>query len=388
MQYRRFGKTQLQMSVASLGTMRCLASQAVMEQTVQTAIAAGINHLETAQGYGHSERLLGQVLQQGQWPRSNYILTTKLVPTPDAESMERAIDQSLERLQTDYLDCLAIHGINTLTHLDWIQSTTGCVQAVQQAIADGRVRHLGFSTHGSLKVILDAIATGHFSFVNLHYGLFFQRNLAAIAQAQAQDLGVFIISPGDKGGMLYTPPDLLQKLCHPWSPLAANYGFLLTDPRITTLSLGPANPQELKAALNEVEIATGEINSALEDASTIATTVAQTIAQRLETHQKQVLDRDRCSQCYECLPCPEEINIPEVLRLRNLAVAYDMQQFGEYRYGMFENAGHWFPGKKANHCTDCGDCLPRCPEQLEIPKLLRDTHDRLGGKPRRRLWGD
>lgn len=82
-----------------------------------------------------------------------------------------------------------------------------------------------------------------------------------------------------------------------------------------------------------------------------------------------ILEGDRCSQCYECLPCPEDINIPEVLRLRNLAVSFDMVEFGKYRYKMFENAGHWFPGRKAIRCTDCGDCLPRCPENLDIPKL-------------------
>jgi predicted aldo/keto reductase-like oxidoreductase len=98
------------------------------------------------------------------------------------------------------------------------------------------------------------------------------------------------------------------------------------------------------------------------------------------------LGSDRCSQCYACLPCPVEIHIPEVLRLRNLAIAYDMNQFGQYRYRMFENAGHWFPGNKANHCTDCGDCLPRCPEHLPIPTLLRDTHQKLNGKAGRRLW--
>lgn len=79
------------------------------------------------------------------------------------------------------------------------------------------------------------------------------------------------------------------------------------------------------------------------------------------------------------MPCPEKINIPEVLRLRNLTIAYNMQEYGKYRYQMFENAGHWFPGMKANKCTQCGDCLPRCPEKLDIPQLLSDTHDRLNG---------
>jgi predicted aldo/keto reductase-like oxidoreductase len=110
------------------------------------------------------------------------------------------------------------------------------------------------------------------------------------------------------------------------------------------------------------------------------------IFERLEKQETETLGSDRCRQCYQCLPCPEAINIPEVLRLRNLAIAYNMKEFGQYRYQMFENAGHWFPGKKGNRCTECGDCLPRCPEKLEIPKLLKDSHQRLNGSPRRRLW--
>jgi hypothetical protein len=64
-----------------------------------------------------------------------------------------------------------------------------------------------------------------------------------------------------------------------------------------------------------------------------------------------------------------------------------MQEFGEYRYKMFENAGDWFPGKRANNCTECGDCLPRCPLNLEIPKLLFETHDLLWkGEEGKRRW--
>ncbi len=248
MQYRRFGQTEWPLSVLSLGTMRCLATADMTRDTLRAAIAAGINHIETAQGYGNSERYLGQALQQG-IDRQQLYITTKVPPLPDAASMTAAIAQSLERLQVDYLDGLAIHGINTWEHVLLIQTADGCMSAVQQAIADGWVRQVGFSTHGPLAVIEAAIATQQFAFVNLHYGLFFQRQAPAIAQAAAQDMGIFIISPADKAGMLHTPPSELVQLCQPLSPLAVNYRFLLSDPRITTLSVGPAQPEELRSAL-------------------------------------------------------------------------------------------------------------------------------------------
>lgn len=373
MRYRRFGKTNLNLSVFSLGTMRCLASEAVAEQTVQRALELGINHLETARGYGASEQFLGAALQRLAIPREQVYLTTKIGPTADAATLERQIDESLQRLQVDYLDGLAIHGINTEAHLAAVAASGA---AGQRAVADGRVRHIGFSTHGPLAVIQAAIATDQFEFVNLHYSVFFQRNASVLDLAHQKDLGIFIISPADKAGLLHTPPDTLIDLCAPLSPLAVNYRFLLSDPRITTLSVGPANAQELDLPLIDPDSSPDEPLTPTEMA----------ILARLHAQQQQTLGPEQCSQCYACLPCPVDIHIPEVLRLRNLAIAYDMTRFGAYRYRMFENAGHWFPGTKANRCNDCGDCLPRCPEQLDIPTLLRDTHQRLNGKPVRRLW--
>lgn len=357
--------------------MRCLASQEVACQTLQQAVSCGINHLETAQAYGKSEQYLGAALREGLGVRRAQVhITTKILPTPDAAAMERSIDQSLERLGLDYLDALAIHGLNTWEHFSWAKAETGCMQAVRRAMADGRVRHVGFSSHGFLEIILAAIESDLFEFVNLHYSYFFQRHAAAIALAEQKDMGVFIISPADKGGLLYTPPPELEQLCQPLSPLAINYRFLLSDPRITTLSVGPANPQELRQPLTLSDQVDGLSAQELE------------ILDRLQTHQAATLGQEHCRQCYACLPCPEDIHIPEVLRLRNLAIAYDMTQFGQYRYRMFENAGHWFPGSKANRCTACGDCLPRCPEALNIPTLLNDAHQRLQGKAGRRLWED
>ncbi|NET06673.1 MAG: aldo/keto reductase [Symploca sp. SIO2B6] len=374
MRYRRFGKTNLPLSVFSLGTMRCLASQLDAQETVQEAIDRGINHLETARGYGKSEQYLGNTLKKLSVPREQLYITTKLPPTADAQLMCQWINESLERLQLDYLDCLAIHGINTWEHLAWIESPVGCMQAVQEAMALGSIRHVGFSTHAPLEVILAAINTDLFEFVNLHYYYFFQRQAAAIELAHSKDLGIFIISPADKGGRLHNPPPKLQQLSYPLSPLELNYRFLLSDYRITTLSVGPANPDELQLPL------------AVADQDGPLRQMEVEVISRLETQLEHALGTECCSQCYHCLPCPENLNIPEILRLRNLAVAYDMTDFGKYRYNMFEVAGHWFSGVKGNCCTSCGDCLPRCPQQLDIPALLRDTHQRLNGPQRRRLW--
>ncbi|MFM7437142.1 MAG: aldo/keto reductase, partial [Snowella sp.] len=215
--YRRFGKTNLLLSPFSLGTMRCLASEAVMEETVNQAIALGINHIETARGYGKSELYLGNILQK--LDRKNFYITSKICPTENAEQMRSQIDKSLTRLQVDYLDCLAIHGVNTEEHFKIIADPNGCLKAIQEALNTGKIHHLGFSTHGSLELITKTIQTDLFEFGNLHYYYFVQRHEAAIALAQEKDLGVFIISPMDKGGMLHTPPETLTQLCQPFTPM-------------------------------------------------------------------------------------------------------------------------------------------------------------------------
>jgi predicted aldo/keto reductase-like oxidoreductase len=281
----------------------------------------------------------------------------------------------LTRLKTDYLDNLALHGLNTPQHLELVTKKDGCMLAVQEAIDAGAIRHVGFSTHGSLELILDLIETDLFEFANVHYYYFNQRNAAAVQRAYEKDMGVFIISPTDKGGQLYAPSEKLKILCQPFTPLGLNHRFLLSDPRIHTLSLGAASPEEFAAPMT------------VADQGMALTPEEQQALERID----QVLvdlKPNLCEQCFACLPCPENINIPEVLRLRNLAVGLDMVDFGQYRYNMFEKAGHWFWGTKGNRCTDCGDCLPRCPVNLPIPTLLRDTHQRLAAGERKRLWED
>ena len=194
--------------------------------------------------------------------------------------------------------------------------------------------------------------------MNLHYYYFFQRNLEAVRLAGEKDIGVFIISPNEKGGMLWKPSKKVKETCHPLTAIEFNGRFCLSHPEITTLSMGIHEQEQFSQNLS---ILNGEDY----DANRIA-------QEKMDARLSNI--SNLCTLCSECLPCPEDINIPEVLRFRNLLQAFGMDDYGKFRYNMFEGEGHWFPGTFASRCTDCGDCLPRCPEKLEIPRLLKDTH--------------
>ena len=367
MLYRRFGKTELNTSVLTFGAMRIPdGSEDNAVETMLRAVELGINHLETARGYGTSEGLLG--LAMPDLPREDLIITTKIGPTETADEMRQQIDESLERMKVTRIDNFDIHGINTSEILGTTLKKGGCMDAVRAAMNEGIIGHLGFSTHGPLEVIMEAIATDEFESVNLHYYYFNQRNLPAVELATEKDMGVFIISPTDKGGQLFTAPAKLREMTAPLTPIQLNHRFLLADSRVHTLSLGASTPEQFDEHMGAVQH-DGALTA--DEAAAIA---------GLEDEFRNVLGDTYCTLCYDCLPCPESIHIPEMLRLRNMARALDMVEFGKYRYNLFSHGGHWFPGNQATACTKCGDCLPRCPEKLDIPTLLFDTHDLLLGE--------
>ena len=112
----------------------------------------------------------------------------------------------MKYLQLDYVDLFSLHGINNRELLDWALRKDGCLAAARRLQQDGRVRFIGFSTHATPDVILAAVNSGEFDYVNLHWYFVNDLNWAAVEAAHRLDMGVFIISPNDKGGKLYKPP--------------------------------------------------------------------------------------------------------------------------------------------------------------------------------------
>jgi predicted aldo/keto reductase-like oxidoreductase len=391
MLYRRFGKTNLQMPVFSCGGMRYQQSwndkdpftpdsQKNLETTIRRSLDAGINHIETARGYGTSEEQLGHILPK--LPRDKMIVQTKVGPEADTQQFLKNFERSMSLLKLDYIDLLGLHGINTEERLQWSIRPGGCLEAALKLKAQGRVRHVGFSTHGSLNVILDSIRDGRFDYVNLHWYYVNPFNWPAIELAAKHDMGVFIISPSDKGGKLYAPSEKLVKLCDPVSPIVFNNLWCLARKQVHTLSIGAARPTDFDEHLRALPY--------LEDEAQQQALVAK-IEARLQAELESTLGRDWMQSWHVGIPewqqVPGEVNVFEILRLRNFARAFDMIEFGKMRYNLLGKGDHWFPGNKADKLDglDFKTCLKNSPNAAKIPAALADAHALLSGEAVKRL---
>jgi predicted aldo/keto reductase-like oxidoreductase len=118
----------------------------------------------------------------------------------------------------------------------------GCLAAARKIQREGRAQSIGFSTHAPTEIILEAISTDEFDYVNVHWYFVNDFNWPAIQAANKRDMGVFIISPNDKGGRLYDPPPKLKELCAPLTPMMFNDLYCLARPEVHTLSCGPEKP--------------------------------------------------------------------------------------------------------------------------------------------------
>lgn len=393
MLYRRFGHTDLSLPVFSCGGMRYqhswkdvplteipAASQANLVATIERALDLGITHIETARGYGSSEIQLGQILPQ--LPREKLIVQTKVAPTRRPQDFRREFDRSLANLNLDYVDLFSIHGVNDAALLKQTLGWNGCLRVAQQLKREGKVRFIGLSTHAPTEIILKAIASDQFDYINLHWYYINQANWPAIEAAQQHDMGVFIISPSDKGGKLYSPSQRLIDLCAPLSPIAFNDLFCLSHPQIHTLSVGAAKPEDFDEHLKTLDL----LDRAAE--------ILPPIVERLEQAAIERLGADWYRTWQVGLPSydrtPGQLNIPVILWLYNLAIAYDMIEYGKMRYNLLGQGGSWFPGTNAAEFDPAKiqPLLKHSPHAAVIVDRLQATHQLLGGASVQRLSQD
>ena len=390
MLYKRFGRTEMQMPVFSCGGMRYqykwqdvipeeipVDNQENLEAVIRRSVELGINHIETARGYGTSEMQLGKILPQ--FPREKLIVQTKVSPVADPQGFRQTFEKSLAYLQLDYVDLFSLHGINNAETWNDSICEGGCLEVAKQLQSEGKIRFIGFSTHAPTEIILQVINSNQFDYVNLHWYYINRQNWAAIEAATKLDMGVFIISPSNKGGLLYQPAKKLVDLCAPLSPMVFNDLFCLSHPQVHTLSIGAAKPTDFDEHLKTLEL----LDNAAE--------ILPPIISRLESEAIKILGEDWVKTWETNLPTweetPGEVNMRVILWLLNLALAYDMIDYGKMRYNLLGQADHWFPGNRADRLDelDLRECLINSPQAEKIPQMLAKAHDILGSAEIKRL---
>jgi predicted aldo/keto reductase-like oxidoreductase len=360
------------------------ASQNNLRATLEAAVAAGMHHIETARHYGSSERQLGWLFQQVPDPKR--ILQTKVPPQADSDLFERELATSFERLGVDRIDLLGIHGVNLAEHLEQTLRPAGCLAVARRWQNDGRIGHIGFSSHGSLPLLEQAIASDEFDYVNLHWYYIRQDNGPALAAAARHDMGIFVISPTDKGGHLHSPSQRLAQLCAPLHPIVFNDLFCLSFPAIHTISVGAARPADLALHLEAV----GALDRAAE--------LLAPIQARLERAQLEALGADWLASWQQGLPdwqeAPGQLNLQVLLWLHNLLEAWDLESFARARYCLLGSGGHWFPGANADVLAgqvseaELRAAVAASPWADQIPAILDQLRRRLGGQAVKRLMDE
>jgi predicted aldo/keto reductase-like oxidoreductase len=370
MLYRTLGKTGLKVSALGFGTMRFKMKDGHVDQdlavkALHRAMDLGVNYFDSAVGYCHSEseKTLGTALKGR---RDGMVISTKYPPwgrSLTADDCRQIIEQSLSRLDIEYLDVYHMHGMDWET---WqkVSAKGMAFEAARKAKEEGLVKHLAFSFHDDPKRMVDiAESASDMEVVTCQYNLLDRSNEDSMAAVQEKGLGVVVMGPL-AGGRLGFPSEKLKGLLPGKRASTAELAlrFVLSNSNVSVALSG----------MNTVEMV--EENAATaSDETPLTEDELRRIGAMLEENRE--LSRLYCTGCEYCMPCPNNVNISEIFRLMNLHRVWDLTDAARERY-----AG--ITGDKdqedATACVECGQCEEKCPQKIPIIEQLKESHRALG----------
>lgn len=331
------------------------ASQQNLKDLILCCLKVGLNHFETARFYGSSEvqfvDALATLIEDGTIKREDFIFQTKCFPMEKRADFEKQFQASwsnVERLK--YIDLFSFHCVSESGQIDNVLSDAedGIYNFALDLQKEGKIKHIGFSSHGSAENIMRMINSNKFSYVNIHKHFFGdyhaagtpdtlggEGNAAAVKKALELDMGVFQISPFDKGGKLYRPSAAVAQAIGPeMSPIAFAALHAWKTQGMHTASVGFARSSDLDEVIEAARLyAEGEKAEALLKAA----------EERLNNLAIEKLGKDWFEKGLLNVPSfytesSDGMAIGHMLWVHNCLTAYGMYEFSKDRYGMLEKA--------------------------------------------------
>jgi len=380
MNYRKFGKLDWKVSALGFGCMRfpvIAGEYADIDEPEATrmlhyAIDHGLNYVDTAYPYhgGNSELVVGRALQGGY--REKVHLATKL-PTWEvstADDFDRLLNEQLKKLQVEYIDFYLLHALNKNS---WTKvRDLGVLPWAEGAMADGRIRHLGFSFHDEYAVFKEIVdGYDNWTFCQIQHNYIDINNQAGtkgLRYAASKGLAVVIMEPL-LGGKLAAAPGPVQKLWDsaPVKRAPADWAlqWLWNQPEAAVVLSGMSTMEQV------------EQNVASASISGVGTLTSEelSLVSRVRT-QYSKLSPIPCTNCKYCMPCPNGVDIPRNFAVYNEGVMYGNPEAARKAYAEISEKA------RASVCIQCRECEPKCPQHIRISEWMPIVHEVLGeGKP-------
>ncbi|MEI7904873.1 MAG: aldo/keto reductase [Candidatus Firestonebacteria bacterium] len=325
-----FGKTGLKVSRIAFGgipIMRLPAPAAI--EVIKESLELGVNFIDTATGYTDSQVKIGLAI--GGLPRQDLVLATKS-GADDKKIILEHIDNSLKQLKTDYIDIYQLHGVSTEERFKAVMGENGAYEGLMLAVKQGKVRFAGFSSH-TMSIAKKMLLTEKFFSIQIPYN-FIDRQAEEEVLPLAKKMNIGIIAMKPLGGGLLDN----AKLCFKF--LLQTDG-IVPDPGIEKLG-------EMKEIAEIVEKYSPLTEAELKEIDKI----------------RGEAGKSWCHRCDYCQPCKQGISISTVLVFKSFIKRMPFDRVSAMANEQFA---------KAAKCTECGDCAGRCPYNLNIPKLLKQS---------------